>query len=117
MTRNSRPPALLRRPAIDDDLDGTGGITELEKFDPERVDGVSTPANGFPVLLMKALGNSGTAARLICGLLAGHPIFAVMTGDASLRRRPMKRSRMRRHHRHRHRLHRLNHRRARDKPY
>lgn len=37
------------------------------------------------------MGNSGTAARLICGLLAGHAIFAVMTGDASLRRRPMKR--------------------------
>ena len=35
------------------------------------------------------MGNSGTAARLLCGLLAGHPIFAVMTGDASLRRRPM----------------------------
>ncbi|WP_237217112.1 3-phosphoshikimate 1-carboxyvinyltransferase [Falsiroseomonas oryziterrae] len=37
------------------------------------------------------MGNSGTAARLLCGLLAGHPIFAVMTGDASLRKRPMKR--------------------------
>jgi len=37
------------------------------------------------------MGNSGTAARLLCGLLAGHPIFAVMTGDASLRRRPMRR--------------------------
>jgi 3-phosphoshikimate 1-carboxyvinyltransferase len=37
------------------------------------------------------MGNSGTAARLICGLLAGHPLFAVMTGDASLRKRPMKR--------------------------
>lgn len=37
------------------------------------------------------MGNSGTAARLICGLLAGHPLFAVMTGDASLRRRPMRR--------------------------
>jgi len=37
------------------------------------------------------MGNSGTAARLLCGLLAGHPIFAVMTGDASLRRRPMQR--------------------------
>jgi 3-phosphoshikimate 1-carboxyvinyltransferase len=35
------------------------------------------------------MGNSGTAARLLCGLLAGHPIFAVMTGDASLRKRPM----------------------------
>jgi 3-phosphoshikimate 1-carboxyvinyltransferase len=37
------------------------------------------------------MGNSGTAARLLCGLLAGHPIFAVMTGDASLRGRPMRR--------------------------
>ncbi len=37
------------------------------------------------------MGNSGTAARLLCGLLSGHPIFAVMTGDASLRKRPMKR--------------------------
>ncbi|WP_120007135.1 3-phosphoshikimate 1-carboxyvinyltransferase [Teichococcus vastitatis] len=37
------------------------------------------------------MGNSGTAARLICGLLAGHPIFAVLTGDASLRSRPMRR--------------------------
>jgi 3-phosphoshikimate 1-carboxyvinyltransferase len=37
------------------------------------------------------MGNSGTAARLICGILASHPIFSVMTGDASLRRRPMAR--------------------------
>jgi 3-phosphoshikimate 1-carboxyvinyltransferase len=37
------------------------------------------------------MGNSGTAARLICGLLAGHPLFAVLTGDASLRGRPMRR--------------------------
>lgn len=63
MSRNNRPPSLLRRPGIDDELDGTGGITELEKFDPERVDGVTKPANGFPVLMMKALGNSGTAAE------------------------------------------------------
>lgn len=37
------------------------------------------------------LGNSGTSARLLMGLLATHPITAVMTGDASLRRRPMQR--------------------------
>lgn len=35
------------------------------------------------------LGNSGTAARLLCGLLAGHGFSAVLTGDASLRGRPM----------------------------
>lgn len=37
------------------------------------------------------MGNSGTAARLLCGMLASHALFAVMTGDASLRRRPMRR--------------------------
>jgi 3-phosphoshikimate 1-carboxyvinyltransferase len=37
------------------------------------------------------MGNSGTAARLLCGVLASHNLFAVMTGDASLRRRPMRR--------------------------
>lgn len=37
------------------------------------------------------MGNSGTAARLLCGILASHPVFSVMTGDASLRRRPMRR--------------------------
>ncbi|MBK1696124.1 3-phosphoshikimate 1-carboxyvinyltransferase [Rhodovibrio salinarum] len=35
------------------------------------------------------LGNSGTSARLLMGVLAGHPVRATMTGDASLRRRPM----------------------------
>jgi len=35
------------------------------------------------------MGNSGTAARLLTGILASHPIFSVLTGDASLRRRPM----------------------------
>lgn len=37
------------------------------------------------------MGNSGTAARLLTGLLATHPIVSIMTGDSSLRSRPMKR--------------------------
>ena len=37
------------------------------------------------------LGNAGTGVRLLCGVLASHQLFAVMTGDASLRRRPMRR--------------------------
>jgi 3-phosphoshikimate 1-carboxyvinyltransferase len=37
------------------------------------------------------MGNSGTAARLLTGMLAGHDLTAVMTGDASLRGRPMRR--------------------------
>lgn len=36
-------------------------------------------------------GNSGTTMRLILGILAGQPFFSVITGDASLRRRPMAR--------------------------
>ena len=34
-------------------------------------------------------GNAGTAARLLPGVLAGQPFWALLTGDASLRRRPM----------------------------
>lgn len=36
-------------------------------------------------------GNSGTTARLVLGLLAGQGVTATLTGDASLRRRPMAR--------------------------
>jgi len=36
-------------------------------------------------------GNSGTGARLMMGLIAGHDIRVRMTGDASLSRRPMRR--------------------------
>jgi len=37
------------------------------------------------------MGNSGTAARLLMGVLASHPLTAFLTGDASLCRRPMAR--------------------------
>ena len=37
------------------------------------------------------LGNSGTGARLLMGLVATHPMTAHFTGDASLRQRPMAR--------------------------
>lgn len=36
-------------------------------------------------------GNSGTTMRLLAGILAGHPFDSVLTGDASLQRRPMRR--------------------------
>src|ERR1700757_3243946 len=49
------------------------------------IGGLSEPADVLD------MGNSGTAARLLCGILASHPLFAVMTGDASLRGRPMRR--------------------------
>lgn len=34
-------------------------------------------------------GNSGTTMRLLSGLLAGQPFYSVLTGDKSLRSRPM----------------------------
>jgi 3-phosphoshikimate 1-carboxyvinyltransferase len=36
-------------------------------------------------------GNSGTSMRLLSGVLAGAGVFAVLSGDGSLRRRPMAR--------------------------
>ena len=36
-------------------------------------------------------GNSGTTARLMAGVVAGHPFTARFTGDESLSRRPMRR--------------------------
>jgi 3-phosphoshikimate 1-carboxyvinyltransferase len=40
---------------------------------------------------MLDLGNSGTGARLVMGVVASHPLTTFLTGDASLRRRPMAR--------------------------
>jgi len=36
-------------------------------------------------------GNSGTTMRLLSGVLAGQPFLSILSGDASLRRRPMAR--------------------------
>jgi len=36
-------------------------------------------------------GNSGSTMRMLAGILAGQPFRTVLTGDASLRRRPMQR--------------------------
>jgi 3-phosphoshikimate 1-carboxyvinyltransferase len=47
--------------------------------------GLAEPAN------VVDLGNSGTAARLLLGILATHPFTTFVTGDASLRSRPMRR--------------------------
>jgi 3-phosphoshikimate 1-carboxyvinyltransferase len=54
------------------------------------VDGVGLGALAEPQDVLD-LGNSGTGARLLMGLVASHPITAFFTGDASLRRRPMAR--------------------------
>jgi 3-phosphoshikimate 1-carboxyvinyltransferase len=64
-------------------------------FDPTGADGrPRVVVEGRGGLLAEPIrpldaGNSGTTMRLMAGLLAGQPIFSVMTGDASLSSRPM----------------------------
>jgi 3-phosphoshikimate 1-carboxyvinyltransferase len=47
------------------------------------IGGLSEPADVLD------MGNAGTGARLLMGIVASHPIAAIFTGDASLRGRPM----------------------------
>ena len=49
------------------------------------VGGLAEPAN------ILDMGNAGTGARLLMGLLAGHGFTSFLSGDASLRSRPMRR--------------------------
>ncbi|HWZ27742.1 MAG TPA: hypothetical protein VNX15_04225, partial [Gemmatimonadales bacterium] len=63
--------------------------------------GISPVREGKPVTVLSRrlttpdsrldCGNSGTTTRLLLGILAGKGIRATLTGDASLRRRPMRR--------------------------
>ena len=55
-----------------------------------EVDGVGVGALLQPETALD-MGNSGTSARLLMGLVATHPIQATFVGDASLSRRPMER--------------------------
>lgn len=52
------------------------------------IDGVGLNGLTEPRDVLQA-GNSGTTMRLLAGVLAAQNFFSVMTGDASLRRRPM----------------------------
>jgi 3-phosphoshikimate 1-carboxyvinyltransferase len=54
------------------------------------IDGVGIGGLAEPEEMLD-LGNSGTGARLLMGVVAAHDITAFFTGDASLRRRPMAR--------------------------
>lgn len=47
------------------------------------LDGLVEPKNVLDV------GNSGTTIRLMSGILAGQPFYSVVTGDSSIRKRPM----------------------------
>ena len=55
-----------------------------------RIAGRGLRGLSAPSALLDA-GNSGTTMRMLAGILAAHPFTASITGDASLRRRPMRR--------------------------
>jgi 3-phosphoshikimate 1-carboxyvinyltransferase len=61
---------------------------EIEEGEEVRIEGKGIRGLEEPSDVID-LGNSGTAMRLILGILSGQPFFSVLTGDSSLRRRPM----------------------------
>ncbi len=61
------------------------GAEECFTVDGHGPDGLSEPAT------VLNSGNSGTTMRLVSGLLAAQPFFSVISGDHSLRERPMDR--------------------------
>lgn len=57
--------------------------SDILRIHGKGLHGLSEPAQVLNV------GNSGTTIRLLCGLLAGQDFYSVLTGDDSIRRRPM----------------------------
>ena len=55
-----------------------------------RIDGVGVGGLSQPAAVLD-FGNAGTGSRLTMGVVGGHPIAATFDGDASLRKRPMRR--------------------------
>ena len=71
-------------------LEALGVSIRREPGEPVRIAGVGLNGLRAPTRVLD-LGNSGTAIRLLMGLLSGQPFDCELTGDASLRQRPMER--------------------------
>jgi len=69
-----------------------GGRIERRPAEAGNVDYTVTATGGAGLRRPSGVldcGNSGTSLRLFAGIVAGHPIEAILDGDASLRQRPM----------------------------
>jgi 3-phosphoshikimate 1-carboxyvinyltransferase len=66
------------------------GVSMRSDGDALRVEGAGVHGLRAPGDVIDC-GNSGTTIRLMCGLLAGQRFDTVLTGDESLRQRPMRR--------------------------
>jgi 3-phosphoshikimate 1-carboxyvinyltransferase len=71
-------------------LEAMGVVIERRPDGVVRIEGVGPHGLEAPNAMLD-LGNSGTAIRLLMGLLAGQRFDTRLTGDASLRQRPMER--------------------------
>ncbi len=71
----------FRLMGVDIEESGSGTLSILGR----GLDGLEEPSDVIDA------GNSGTTARILSGLLSGQRFFSVITGDASLRTRPMAR--------------------------
>jgi 3-phosphoshikimate 1-carboxyvinyltransferase len=65
------------------DTDGPGGLGL--RIEGRGLRGLQPPDGTLDA------GNSGSTIRMLAGLLAAHPFSCTVTGDSSLRRRPMRR--------------------------
>ena len=74
--------------ATADALRALGATIEQAEDGSWRVRGVGVGGLAEPDEVLD-FGNSGTAVRLLAGICASHGFTTFMTGDASLRRRPM----------------------------
>jgi 3-phosphoshikimate 1-carboxyvinyltransferase len=71
---------VSRHAALDRD---TGAETPIVQIVGRGLRGLQAPTADLDC------GNSGSTLRMLAGILAAHPFTSVLTGDASLRRRPM----------------------------
>jgi 3-phosphoshikimate 1-carboxyvinyltransferase len=87
--------AIVRNPSRGEDclstlhcLRSLGATIDADDMEAVRIEGRG-PAALEPAAGPLDAGNSGTTVRLISGVLAGLPFTTVITGDNSLRNRPM----------------------------
>jgi 3-phosphoshikimate 1-carboxyvinyltransferase len=86
----------VRRPLAGEDTQSTARVLRqlgctISELDADRdvvIDGVGLRGLREPGVVLDC-GNSGTTARLLLGVLAGQSFAVSLTGDASLRSRPM----------------------------
>ncbi|MCY4115052.1 MAG: 3-phosphoshikimate 1-carboxyvinyltransferase [Chloroflexi bacterium] len=84
----------VRRPGFGADIEASAGVVAALGVDHAvHGDELVVRGRGFSGLREPAdvlpCGNSGTTLRLVSGILAGRPFHSFVTGDDSLRRRPM----------------------------